>query len=79
MKPYEHINWEYTQEESLEIDKEKLSEAELKLTRDLNSMAREFYEKEKIELEQKIKDRTDLILNYRKESLLNRRRIRNKK
>jgi len=63
MKPYDNVNWGYTQEESLEIDQEKLSNANAKLKRNINDVARNFYEKEKAECEENIKLRIDFILN----------------
>ncbi len=63
MKPYTHYKGEYSQEDSLQIDEDKLSDAKLKLTRSLNPFAREFYEEEVIKCEELIKERTAYILS----------------
>ena len=65
MENYQKYNWEYTPQESLEIDKEKLDNANCKLTRKLNPWAREIYEKEKQECEENIKKRTAYILTLK--------------
>jgi len=61
MKPHTHIHWAYTQAESLEIDHDKLSTAKMKLSRNINHVAREHYSKEVTTLTQAIKDRTVYI------------------
>ena len=55
--PYQKLNWEYSEEEKLELDELNLSEARLKLKRELNHHSKEFYTKEVERLEQSIKDR----------------------
>lgn len=62
MQNYKHINGEYSPEESLQIDKDKLSDALIKLNRKLNPIAKEHYEAEVIELTESIKNRKDYIL-----------------
>ena len=63
MKPYKNINWEYTQSESLEIDQDNLDLAKIKLSRNINPMAREYYVQEVEEIIEKIKCRELFILN----------------
>lgn len=59
--PYKKINWEYTEQEKLEIEQEKLSDAKLKLSRWLNHYSRQFYLKEVEQLEHSIKLRIEQL------------------
>ena len=59
--PYTKINWEYTEQEKLEIEQEKLSDAKLKLSRWLNHHSRQFYLKEVEQLEHSIKLRIEQL------------------
>lgn len=59
--PYKKINWEYTEQEKLEIEQEKLSDAKLKLSRWLNHHSRQFYLKEVEQLEHSIKLRIEQL------------------
>ena len=59
--PYKKINWEYTEQEKLEIEQEKLSDAKLKLSRWLNHHSRQFYLKEVEQLENSIKLRIEQL------------------
>ena len=59
--PYKKINWEYTEQEKLEIEQDKLSDARLKLSRWLNHHSRQFYTQEVEILEKSIKDRIHLL------------------
>jgi len=64
---YKNYKGEYTPEESLQIDEDKLADAKLKLTRNLNAYAREAYEEEVVRCEENIKKRTQFILDNKKE------------
>ena len=60
--PYKKINWEYTEQEKLEIDQDKLSDARLKLSRKwLNHHSRQFYTQEVEQLEHSIKLRIEQL------------------
>lgn len=59
--PYKKINWEYTEQEKLEIEQAKLSDAKLKLSRWLNHHSRQFYLKEVEQLEHSIKLRIEQL------------------
>ena len=59
--PYTKINWEYTEQEKLELEQEKLSDAKLKLSRWLNHHSRQFYLKEVEQLEHSIKLRIEQL------------------
>lgn len=58
MNNYTKFNWEYSEEEKLDIDRQKLSDAQLKLTNpNINFVAKKFYEKEITHLETSIATR----------------------
>lgn len=60
--PYKKINWEYSEQEKLEIEQDKLSDARLKLSRKwLNHHARQFYTQEVEKLEHSIKLRIEQL------------------
>ena len=61
--PYQKIDWVYSEEEKLELDKLSLSEARLKLKRELNHNAKAFYTKEVERLESSIKERIKRLTN----------------
>jgi len=64
MKPYSKMNGEkYTQQESLEIDHDKLDAVKLKLAFNPNCVVRERYEAREKEIIQDIKDRINFIAN----------------
>jgi len=64
---HKHIKGEYTPQESLQIDEDKLADAKLKLTRNLNPYAREAYKEEVVRCEENIKKRTQFILDSKKQ------------
>ena len=63
--PYKKYNWEeYSDQEKLEIEQDKLSDAKIKLSRKwLNHHSRQFYIQEVDKLEQSIKNRIHLLTN----------------
>lgn len=61
--PYQKLNWEYSEEEKLELDELSLSEAQLKLKRQLNHHSKEYYTKEVERLEHSIKARIEKLTN----------------
>jgi len=63
IKPYESINWPYTDEESLEIAEEKLSDIRTKLVSNtLNPLSRQAYQEWEAEMVEEVKARTEFIL-----------------
>lgn len=63
MNHYDKIDWEYTQEEMLELDNIRLSDAQVKINRGwMNLISAEFYRKEVEELTESIKFRTEMLL-----------------
>lgn len=59
--PYQKLNWEYSEEEKLELDELNLDDARLKLKRQLNHHAKEHYIKEVERLEHSIKTRIEKL------------------
>lgn len=59
---YEKLDGSYTEQEKLELDIDNLSNARLKLNRQLNHFAKEWYLQEVERLEKSIKNRTEQII-----------------